>query len=91
MTEVAAINRKRYPVSVSKRNFLEAEVIITMSKAEHEPMITRDWRQYRDRVQFRDVEDTHLEEPSAAYKKVKRHVRKLFDMLNSLCGFAPSR
>jgi protein-tyrosine-phosphatase len=79
---VPVINGKRYPVSVSERDFLESELIIAMSKAEHEPMIMKDWGQFRDRVQYWDVEDMHLEEPSAAYEKVKDHVRKLFDMLN---------
>jgi protein-tyrosine phosphatase len=85
---VIVVNGKRYPVSVSKRDFLESELIIAMSKAEHEPMIMKDWGQYRDRVQYWDVEDMHFEEPSAAYEKVKGHFRKLFDTLNSLCNFA---
>jgi len=80
---VPVVNGKRYPVSVSERDFLESELIIAMSKAEHEPMIMKDWGQYRDRVQYWDVEDMHLEEPSAAYEKVKGHVKKLFDMLNN--------
>jgi protein-tyrosine phosphatase len=79
---VTVVNGKRYPIPISERDFLESKLIVAMSKAEHEPMIMRDWGQYRDRVQYWDVEDMHLEKPSVAYEKVKGHVRKLFDMLN---------
>jgi protein-tyrosine-phosphatase len=77
------IHGKRYPISVKEEDFLKAELVIAMSRVEHEPMIIKDWNRYSDHVQYWDVEDLRFEKPSVAYQKIKEHVRMLFDMLNS--------
>jgi protein-tyrosine-phosphatase len=78
---IEVINGKRYPVSVKEGDFLAHELIIAMSQAEHEPMILKNWNQYKDRLQYWDVEDLHLDEPPVIYRKNKAHIRTLFDML----------
>jgi protein-tyrosine-phosphatase len=78
---IRVINGERYPASASEKDFQESDLIIAMSKVEHEPRIMKDWSRYSQRVQYWDVEDLHLEKPEAAYEKVKNHVRKLFELV----------
>jgi protein-tyrosine-phosphatase len=79
---VEAVNGQRYPLAVKETDFLEFDRIIAMSRAEHEPMVAKDWYLYQERVGYWDVEDLHLEQLSVAYEKVKAHVSKLFDTLS---------
>lgn len=69
----------RYPRPMEKADFTKSERIIAMSEAEHRPMMQERFLAHCDKVEYFEVGDLPLEEPTAALQKITMEIDQLVD------------
>jgi len=74
----------RYPLSVSESDLSDAEIVIALSRTEHQEMFADLHPQHYNEARFWDVEDIDLEAPDDAFDKVVKHTEALLRELGGL-------
>lgn len=79
---VTSENLKRYPRKVDPDDFTNHDMIIALSKDEHEPMLRKRFSDHLDKITYFEVGDLPLEEPSSAMNKLSLLLDDLVSKLN---------
>ncbi|WP_200333862.1 arsenate-mycothiol transferase ArsC [Thiocystis violacea] len=64
----------RYPIMAEDGDFAAADRIIALSRLEHEPMVCAHFPAVLERVEFLEIGDIDIEQPSAAIARLARHL-----------------
>ena len=80
--EATGESLERMPKRVEREDFDQYDLVIAVSRAEHEPMLAELWESALvGKVKFFDVEDVHLEAPETAIPRLKTHLDALINSL----------
>lgn len=79
--EIPCHSQHRPPLSVTADDFANAELIIAMDKDEHLPMVSQDYVAVKDKVNYLNVGDVHVEPVYVAVPKLIKQVDHLISTL----------
>jgi protein-tyrosine phosphatase len=73
----------RFPETVQERDFDIHSRIVLLSRSEHEPMMTEQFPNHLDRVEYLEIEDGHLEEPGSALQRLSNAIDDMVALYSS--------
>lgn len=80
--QIEAQNLFRYPMKVSGEELAGADRIVALSEREHKPMIMALHDAFEHHVEYFDIDDVDIEEPSRAIPKLVHRLDQLMGELD---------
>lgn len=75
---------RRFPLAVVEQDFLAADHIVAVKRAEHYPIIERDFPAWLDRIEFWTVDDLDCAGPEQTIPHLEREIEALLGRINAV-------
>jgi len=69
----------RFPMQLEEKDLLEADLIIALDRRDHQPMMTKQFPTWADRITYWDVPDLNLMDSENALSAIERNIYSLLE------------
>ena len=73
----------RFPMQLKEKDLLEADLIIALDRRDHQPMMTKQFPSWADRITYWDVPDLNIMDSENALSGIERNIYSLMEDVHS--------
>jgi protein-tyrosine phosphatase len=69
----------RFPMQLEEKDLQESNLIIALDRRDHQPMMTRQFRAWVDRITYWDVPDLNIMDSNSAFATIEKNIYSLLE------------
>jgi protein-tyrosine phosphatase len=73
---------ERFPLQLKENDLLEADLVIALDRRDHQPMMTKQFPTWADRITYWDVPDLNIMDSENALSGIEKNI---YSLLENIC------
>ena len=73
----------RFPLQLEEKDLLEADLIIALDRCDHQPMMTKQFPAWADRITYWDVPDLNIMDADGAFAAIEKNTHSLLEDIST--------
>ena len=69
----------RFPMQLEEKDLLDADLVIALDRRDHQPMMTKQFPAWADRITYWDVPDLNLMDSDSAFAAIEKNIHSLME------------